>query len=59
MYNARHGGPYDRGMADNYYGRPYNPHYYTGDTYSSKLVETKDMTSEEIQEYAKGFTAID
>ena len=27
----RHGGPQDRGSADAYYGRPYDPHYSVGD----------------------------
>jgi len=29
-YNTRHGGPYDRGAADAYYGRRFNPHWYDG-----------------------------
>lgn len=29
--NARHGGPYDRGGADYWYGR-FDPHYWTGRT---------------------------
>ena len=33
--DRRHGSPYDRGSADRYYGRPANPHFYAGDTYSS------------------------
>jgi len=37
MLDARHGGPYDRGSADSYYQRGYNPHYYKGDTGSSEL----------------------
>lgn len=31
-YDKRHGGPYDRGSADAYYGRKFNPHYYIGAT---------------------------
>jgi hypothetical protein len=38
VYNARHGGPFDRGSADSYYGRPFKPHYFLGDTYNSKEV---------------------
>ena len=26
-YDERHGGPWDRGSADSYYGRGSNPHY--------------------------------
>lgn len=54
-HNTRHGGPYDRGMADSYYGRSYNPHYYVGATYDSDLVELKDMTAQEIVEYTCGY----
>jgi len=54
-YNKRHGGPYDRGSADSYYGRPRIPHYYTGDTYNSKLVTVDNMTKEEIEAYNKGY----
>lgn len=51
----RHGGPYDRGSADAYYQRPFNPHYYEGDTYSSPLVEKDNMTAEEVTAYAQGY----
>ena len=54
-YNKRHGGPYDRGSADSYYRRPRKPHYYTGDTYNSKLVTVDNMTKEEIEAYNKGY----
>ena len=56
MYDQRHGGPFDRGSADSYYGRPYSPHYYQGATYSTERVELSDMTSEEIVAYTKGYT---
>ena len=42
----RHGSPRDRGQADYYYGRPHDPHYYKGDSFSSKLVQYKEMTEE-------------
>ena len=29
---SRHGGPYDRGSADSYYGRPIDPHYWPNGT---------------------------
>lgn len=54
-YDQRHGGPYDRGGADAYYGRAYEPHYYKGDTYSSERVELKDMTAAEITAYTAGY----
>ena len=53
QYDERHGGPYDRGSADSYYGRGFNPHYYTGDTYNSERVE--DLTAEEIEAYKAGY----
>jgi hypothetical protein len=53
--DTRHGGPYDRGMADSYYRRDYNPHYYLGDTKASGRVILKDMTPDEIVAYTAGF----
>jgi hypothetical protein len=53
--DTRHGGPYDRGSADSYYRRGYNPHYYVGDTGSSPRVTLKDMTPNEIVAYTAGF----
>ena len=54
-YDERHGGPYDRGAADSYYGRGKNPHYYVGATRMSPKVEEKQMTPEEIEAYLAGF----
>jgi len=54
-YDKRHGGAYDRGSADAYYGREVNPHYYLGDTYQSPKVEKADMTEEEIAAYMAGY----
>ena len=54
-YDQRHGGPYDRGTADKYYGREFNPHYFVGDTYVSNKVELKDMTIEQIVAYTVGY----
>ena len=51
----RHGGPFDRGSADSWYSRGWNPHYYVGDTGSSERVDRDDMTKEEIQQYYAGF----
>ena len=55
LYDTRPGGPYDRGSADSWYRRGFNPHYYLGDTYSTPKVEMKDMTAEEITAYAAGY----
>lgn len=54
-YDKRHGGPWDRGSADSYYGRPECPHYYKGSTYQSEKVERKDMTEGEIKAYYAGY----
>jgi len=54
-YDTRHGGPYDRGGADSYYRRGYNPHYYTGDTMKSQEIPMSLMTAAEITAYTKGF----
>ena len=55
-YDERHGGPYDRGTADSYYGREYNPHYFVGDTYKSTKIELAQMTPAEIVAYTAGYT---
>jgi hypothetical protein len=52
---TRHGGAYDRGSADAYYHRPAEPHYFTGDTYSSTKIEKVDMSEEEISAYMAGY----
>ena len=54
-YDTRHGGPYDRGSADRYYGRPYTPHYYVGGTGLSERIEKEDMTDEQIAAYTAGW----
>ena len=54
-YDERHGGPYDRGTADSYYGRDYNPHYFVGDSYNSPLVKLAQMSAHEIVAYTAGF----
>jgi hypothetical protein len=54
-YDTRHGGPYDRGTADSYYSRGFNPHYYEGDTAVTLRVEMQDMTAAEITAYTAGF----
>jgi hypothetical protein len=55
IYDKRHGGAYDRGSADAWYGRECEPHYYIGDTYQSPKVEKADMTEEEIAAYMAGY----
>jgi hypothetical protein len=51
----RHGSPQDRGGADRYYGRPYEPHYYKGHTYQSERVTEEFMTTAQIEEYRYGY----
>jgi hypothetical protein len=55
MYDTRHGGPFDRGAADNYYQRIWEPHYYVGDTGSSERIEIAEMTSKDIVAYTAGY----
>jgi len=52
---TRHGGAYDRGSADAYYGRPREPHYYTGASYNSIRLDEVDMSLEEIAAYNQGY----
>jgi len=54
-YDQRHGGAYDRGSADAYYGRSFEPHFYTGATYMSARVELEHMTAAEITAYTAGY----
>ena len=51
----RHGGPQDRGSADAYYHRHYDPHYYVGDSITSERVEKDNMTVGEIEAYKYGY----
>ena len=54
-YCERHGGAYDRGRADSYYGRGYSPHYFTGDSYNTARVDQAAMTEQEIVAYTAGY----
>lgn len=51
--DTRHGGPFDRGSADSYYGRGCNPHYFVGGTNMSDMIT--DLTDVEFQAYMAGF----
>lgn len=55
MYDDRHGGPYDRGSADAYYHRKFQPHYFIGATYQSPQVFEDGMTEEQIEAYTAGY----
>jgi len=54
-YDQRHGGPFDRGSADSWYNRSFDPHYYSGDTHTTTRVGLADMTAEEIVAYTAGY----
>jgi len=54
-YDDRHGGPFDRGSADSYYGRVRSPHFYIDDTDTSQRVTIDDMTEDEIEAYHAGY----
>lgn len=49
----QHGGLFDRGSADSYYGRPRDPHWFPKGSYNGE--PAKDLTEEEIQEYLAGY----
>lgn len=54
-YEMIHGNPFDRGSADNYYGRPRDPHWWPEGTSNGERVEEQDMTPEEIEAYHAGY----
>ena len=54
-FSTHHGGPYDRGSADSYYGRPRKPHYFVGGTYNSEQINEAQMTPDEIKAYNAGY----
>lgn len=54
-HDKRHGGPFDRGSADVYYGRPRTPHFYVAGTGTSRRIEEKDMSEQEIAQYNFGY----
>ena len=54
-FDTRHGGPFDRGGADYWYNRGYEPHYYVGGSYASDRIEEADMTPEELAAYRAGY----
>ena len=54
-FDERHGGPFDRGGADFWYRRGYEPHYYKGADFPSECVEKDQMTGEELAAYRAGY----
>lgn len=55
VYDQKHGGPFDRGSADSYYGRPCIPHWYPNGTGNPPRVKRADMTATEIEAYLAGY----
>lgn len=53
-YDQRHGGAWDRGSADSYYGRPRRPHYFVGATYQSEEI-IPEPDSPEYEAYMAGY----
>lgn len=58
-YNDRHGGPFDRGSADSYYGRPKRPHYFVGPTHQSEEKAEYEMSAKQIAAYLAGYAYSD
>ena len=54
-YDNRHGGAFDRGAADSYYGRGRRPHFFVAATYTSAELPEQQMTSDEIAAYNAGY----
>lgn len=52
---AKHGSAYDRGSADRYYGRSFDPHYFEGDSYQSSRINIVNPDSAEYQAYLAGW----
>ena len=55
FYDNRHGGPFDRGMADCYYQRPMKPHYFIDGTLTSPKIEMDEMSPREMRAYLAGY----
>jgi len=53
--NKAHGSPYDRGGADRYSGRSYNPHRVDFINSRGYTVKTEDLSQIEISEYNDGW----
>jgi hypothetical protein len=54
-FDTAHGTPFDRGSADSWYSRPFNPHYGGVGGDSGSRVELVDMTADEIVAYTAGY----
>jgi hypothetical protein len=52
---SKHGSPKDRGSADRYYGRRYEPHYYPSGTGKGIRIIEVLMTKEQVTAYKDGW----
>ena len=52
---AEHGSPLDRGSADRYYGRPYDPHYWPMGTHNGIRIDGEQMDPLQVAEYTFGY----
>ena len=55
LKKAEHGSPLDRGSADRYYGRPYDPHYWPMGTRKGIRIDAEQMEPLQIAEYTYGY----
>jgi hypothetical protein len=53
-YSEHHGGPYDRGSADAYYRRDFDPHYWTQGTGGGVRVKIEEGAPE-YEAYDAGY----
>lgn len=57
-YDKSHGGPFDRGGADAYYGRKGKPHYYKDKEDGTRdIINAEHMTPDEIEAYHAGYSS--
>lgn len=54
-YSDRHGGAFDRGSADSYYRRAFQPHMFEAGTHTSRLIPEAEMSAEDRAAYAAGY----
>lgn len=54
-YNVEHGEPFDRGAADSYYGRSFDPHWYPQGSYNGEKIVESEMSDDEVQAYRDGY----
>ena len=52
--NKGHGSPYDRGSADRYYGREYQPHMIDFLKGHNMRIKADELSQEQLNEYKLG-----